>query len=166
MNSNQFHNIYSDQYETIYRFIYRLMGNRENSRDICQDTFTKLYVALSDGKTIDNPKAWLYKVAANHCKSILTRGNHFEKIQQEMQFDHDQSSLESPEDEIIRLDLMLRIKKVIAGLSPTEQILIQLYSEGISYKEMAESTGIALNSVGNSLWRAIRKCSQELKEVS
>ncbi len=43
-------------------------------------------------------------------------------------------------------------------------MLAVLYSEGLSYKELAQATGINLSSVGKMLSRTLKKLGEELKD--
>ena len=42
-------------------------------------------------------------------------------------------------------------------------MLLLMYQDGLSYKEMSGATGIALNSIGKTLWRTIEKVSEMIK---
>jgi len=48
-------------------------------------------------------------------------------------------------------------------LKPQERFLVILYSEGLSYKEMAEVTEMKYSSVGKTLSRTLKKIEKELK---
>jgi len=50
-------------------------------------------------------------------------------------------------------------------LTKDESVLAILYSEGCSYKEIAEITGIRLTSVGKTLSRTLMKLGNELKKM-
>lgn len=47
---------------TMYRFAYRLTGQREDAEDLVQDVVVKLYGKLDDLEALDQPGAWLNKV--------------------------------------------------------------------------------------------------------
>ena len=49
--------------EDIISYVYRLTGSIEEAKDITQETILK-YISLK-GVVIENPKAWMYKVATN-----------------------------------------------------------------------------------------------------
>ena len=62
-----------------------------------------------------------------------------------------------PEKEIIRQALL--------KLKPKEKALAILYSEGMSYKEISEISGIKFSSVGKMLSRTIKKLEENLKKM-
>lgn len=54
----------------IYRYVYRLVGNREDARDLTQDTFVKVYLALPHHRP-DHTRSWIYRIATNVCIDAL-----------------------------------------------------------------------------------------------
>jgi RNA polymerase sigma-70 factor (ECF subfamily) len=56
--------------------------------------------------------------------------------------------------------------RAIEALTPAEKALITLYLEDLSYREIAEITGISENNVGVKLNRIRRKLEQLLKRPS
>ncbi len=56
---------YDEYADAIFRHCYFRTFNRERARDIMQDTFTRTWEYLSQGKPVENLKAFLYKVANN-----------------------------------------------------------------------------------------------------
>lgn len=54
----------------VYRYVYRLVGNREDARDLTQDTFVKVYFALPQHRP-DHTRAWIYRIATNVCIDAL-----------------------------------------------------------------------------------------------
>ena len=57
----------------IYNFILRLIGDREEAMDLCQESFMKAYRELSSLKDRDRFSAWLYRIAHNTCYSRLRK---------------------------------------------------------------------------------------------
>jgi RNA polymerase sigma-70 factor (ECF subfamily) len=67
-----------------------------------------------------------------------------------------------PESDETPNDETSDILNTIAHLSEKEQTLVVLYSEGYSYKEIAEMTGRNLHSVGKTLSRTLYKIKKHL----
>jgi len=57
----------------IYNFIYRMIGNRDEAMDLCQDVFLKAFRELGTLKDRDRFTAWLYRIAHNTCYSRLRK---------------------------------------------------------------------------------------------
>lgn len=158
-----FDEIYSSHFEEIYRFTYRFLGNAEKAEDITQDAFTRLVKSMNGAMEIRNPRAWLYKVAANLAKNQIRRGRRYRDILDEREKHPAQST--NPEDELDKAKQKRILYQVISELPIRDQVLIQLYKQGLSYREIAEIAEIKETSVGKMLSRAIDKCANKIKQV-
>ena len=68
---DEFVNLYGDR---IYGFGLRMCGEREDARDIAQETFIKAFESLKALKEPKALKSWLYRVAANACLMKRRKG--------------------------------------------------------------------------------------------
>ena len=157
-----FDNLYRQYYEQIYKYCYRFVNNRETAGDIAQETFLKLYQRMSKiGNSIENTNAWLYKVAGNLClNSIKSTHRQGSKIDLK---NTDYIDFKNPEENLIAQERSERMRFAIDQISPKHRMLIFMYQDGLSYKEMSNATGIPFTSIGKTLWRCIDKISTTLK---
>lgn len=56
---------YDDYSQAIFRYCYFRVFDREQARDLVQETFMKTWEYLASGKEVQNLRAFLYKVANN-----------------------------------------------------------------------------------------------------
>jgi RNA polymerase sigma-70 factor, ECF subfamily len=56
------------------------------------------------------------------------------------------------------------VENAISQLEPKQLMLIMMYKDGLSYREMAEATGIREQSVGKTLWRIIDGLASSIKK--
>ncbi|GHH28226.1 RNA polymerase subunit sigma-70 [Streptomyces lanatus] len=54
---------------------YRLLGSYDEAEDLTQETFLRAWRARESLDGVDNPRAWLYKVATNACLDFLRKHN-------------------------------------------------------------------------------------------
>lgn len=157
-----FEELYRQNYKPIFKFCFRFLNSQEKAMDVVQDTFLKLYEQMKKGEyQIENSTAWLYKVAGNNCLNHINKANRQSDIKKQLDFVLMEDS--NPESQLIIKENKHRIRIAISCLDPIYQMLVFMYQDGLSYKEMSEATGIPLNSVGKTLWRSIEKISQKLK---
>ncbi len=148
-----FNEMYKQNYNLVYRLANRMVKDEDISKDITQEVFIKLYEAIHDGQHFLKIQSWLYRVTVNSCynhhRNIRKKGKSVENSQLQSEIESEVSFIEQDESQRIR-DLMLRLKV-------KEQLILSLYSDGMSYKEIAEASGIPFNSVGTTLTRALTK---------
>lgn len=159
-----FNIIYNEYYKSIFGFVYRMSFSKNDSEDIVQEVFIKLHNEINKGTNIENIKAWLYKCSLNifinnkkrkHVIHFTDNINQFEK--------ESDNSLES---DILINEKKQKIKEALLLMNEQEQIIINLYNDDFSYKQISEIMEIKYSSVGKTLSRAIEKLSNQLKLVS
>ena len=75
------------------------------------------------------------------------------------------SPLASPEELLEQTRTEQRIQAVIQALQEQDRRCLFLRAEGLRYREIAETLGISLGSVANSLERVIGKLSRARDQV-
>jgi RNA polymerase sigma-70 factor, ECF subfamily len=151
-----FDEIYHGNYGKLMRIAVKMTGDRDGAADIVQDVFESYYIKRNGGHVILYPPGWLCKAVLNRCADSVKKRRMFEKIETS-RVDDAADRTEEPERRIAAVNAAL------ARLSPREKALAVLYSEGLSYKEISESTGIRFSSVGKTLARTLGKLGNELK---
>lgn len=62
---------YEKYKNTVYSVIFNYVQNTEDTADLMQEVFVKLYTAGTDFTNEEHMKAWLIRVSANLCKNHL-----------------------------------------------------------------------------------------------
>ena len=149
---NNFKDTYNTYYKLVYRLAFKFLGDHDNAADITQDVFLHLYSQLKLKREIYNTKAWLYKVTSNLCMSFLNKTKRITK-----------QEYEKPAADEIDNDKNIEVAEALKKMNKRDRILLTLYSEDISYKKMAEITGIKFTSIGKTLSRALKKLKHEME---
>jgi RNA polymerase sigma factor (sigma-70 family) len=155
---DQFNKIYRDNYRLIYNVVHKMVPDCDDASDLVQEIFIELYQSLKKA-SIEYPRSWLYKVTVNRCIDFSKKKQKYEKIELCNDLKDEDNSLEINENQNV-------IRLALAKLKKDESVLAILYSEGLSYKEIAEITGIRFSSVGQTLSRTLKKLGNELKKIS
>ncbi|MCX6244273.1 MAG: sigma-70 family RNA polymerase sigma factor [Bacteroidetes bacterium] len=152
-----FQSIYNGNYNKLFRVAMKMVGNGDSARDIVHDVFVRYYERKMEGHLILYPSSWLYRVVINKCIDSLKRATKFQTIRPS---DHERA--DDPED--MKEQKITMVQAALSVLNPHERALVVLYSEGLSYKEIAESSGMRFSSVGKTLSRTLEKLENELKK--
>jgi RNA polymerase sigma-70 factor (ECF subfamily) len=150
--------------DPVHRYITRILGDPAEAEEITQETFLRLYSWLYSGKSLDNVRSWVFRVAHNLAME-RRRSTRFTSFL-------DSSSWEelcrkrgdhtpTPEERFLNEEKLERVHNALGRLSPQERQCMDLRAEGFRYREIAEILGIATSSVGEFLARAIRKLKRE-----
>ncbi len=155
---NQFNQLYNNYYKCLFNVALKMIPDREEASDIVQEVFIHLYEKLENGTCIEYPRSWLYKVTVNKCIDFIKKRRPHDKVESAVYLRSDENGLERDEKQAV-------VKLALDKLKTDERVLAILYSEGLSYKEMAEVTGMRFSSVGKTLSRTLSKLGDELKKL-
>ena len=165
-----------NRYESkIYSYIYSMVYNAEVASDLFQDTFTKVINKMDknyneEGKWI----AWVMRIAHNVTIDYLRRAKKFVNIssneEENTDFFHrvvDEGVLD-PSQVYIQHEDKKRMYKQISRLPEEQRAVIMLrHYEELSFKEIAEITGVSINTALGRMRYALsnlRKYFEEEKE--
>ncbi len=152
-----FGEIYQSNYISLYRTAQKMLGNGYDVKDIVQDVFIDFFEKTNKGVRIQYPGSWLYRVTLNKCMDVLRKDNKYVDAEPSQDIADESNTLETRETKAL-------MAACLSELKPHERALCVLYSEGLSYKEMAEITGIPFPSIGKTLSRTLCKLEKSLKE--
>lgn len=151
-----FEEIYTENYKTMYRVATRMVGDCEDVSDIIQEIFIDFFNKTNNGIIIQHPKSWLFRATINKCIDNRRNRKRFQNLDSLDEYKSEAGIVENQE-------MKDAISHAISKLNSQEKILATFYSEGLSYKEIAEVTGIKFSSIGKTLSRTLKKMEKELK---
>lgn len=74
------------------------------------------------------------------------------------------ATLPDPEAALLQQERMLRLHRAVMQLAPQQQRCVSLRAAGFRYRDIAEITGVNINTVGESLRRAVERIRKALYE--
>ena len=152
-----FEEIYEEHNVAMIRVARKMVSDTDVVSDIVQEVFIYLHQKLSEGTNILHLRSWLYRATFNKCVDHLRRQHRHVDIE-------DIRDVENKDNPIAVAELKDAISLAMAHLNPQEKVMVVSYSEGLSYKEIADLTGIKFNSIGKTLSRALKKLEKEMKK--
>lgn len=157
--------------DNVFTYIMVNVRNRALAEDIFQDTFIKVVRSLSLGKYTDNGKfvSWVMRIAHN---LII---DHYRRKKNEKTYSKEDSEydiLNSPkfsdytiEDSLVNEQILSDVRSLINYLPEDQQkvVVMRMY-EDLSFKEIADKTGVSINTALGRMRYAIinmRKMADE-----
>ncbi len=152
--------LYKKYYVQLYKFALKLTGCENVSNDLVQDVFVKAYDKRKILSSIENIRAWLYKILYNDFKNQYKRVKTFERIISEIE---DEPLIVDTEKLYDKNEIRSIVKKAIESFPERDRSMLLLYYNGLSYAEIADVLEMNPNSVGKTLARNISKLTSNLK---
>jgi RNA polymerase sigma-70 factor (ECF subfamily) len=154
--SQNFADVYRTNFASLYRSCLLRVRDRERVIDIVQDTFAKTWVYIVMGGTIRNEKAFLYRTMRNIIVSYYRTKKPFslDELAENEAFDppfQPNSSIEDNAEGHLAVDKLRDIPEKYKA------IVIQHFMRGLSFREIAQVTAEAENTVIVRFHRAIKK---------
>lgn len=133
-----------------------LAGDWERARDVVQDTFIKLH--RQDPELISGRlKSWLYTVCRNRAIDVLRKENPMMTSAGEA-FEKLDAAEPTPSDAMERKERFEEVIRFLERLPENQREVIRLKFQGdLSYKEIAEVTGLSVSNVGFLIHTGIKR---------
>ncbi len=130
------------------------------AEDASQETFIKAWRGIKNFKAESSFSTWIFTIAKNVCRDILAK----EKTAVELT--ENVADFSTPENEIIKKDESLRVRRALSMLSSEyKTILILREWQGLSYSEIADVLCLSEGTVKSRISRARASLLEKLREI-
>jgi len=149
--------------DAAYNLARWLTRNEQDAEDVVQETYLRAF-RFFPGFRGGDARAWLMKIVRNTCYSWLHANR---PLQDATEFDENlflpDSRAPNPEEAVLQDDSAALLRKALSKLPPnSREVLILRELEGMSYREIADITGMPVGTVMSSLSRARGRLRQAL----
>lgn len=157
--------------EKLFTYILFVVRDREMANDMFQETFFKVVSRLQQGKYIANGKfsAWLMRIAHNVIMDWYRqqRAQNIVDAPKENDLSNVGSTLleSSREGELVNNQVMEDVRRMMSHLpaSQREVVFMRFYQQ-MSFKEIAEATGVSINTALGRMRYAILNLRRMTRE--
>lgn len=140
----------------VYRYALSMGLGTATAQEITQESFLRLYVALDKGESIENQKAWLFRVAHNLALNLRAKENRFGPWTPDLE-ERYVDRCANPEQALLDREKLRHLQRAVEGLSEQQRECLHLRAAGFRYREIAEIIGIKTSTVSEFLKRAIER---------
>ena len=150
--------------ERLYWQIRNIVKNHDDTDDVLQNTFLKVYRNIDKFKGESQLFSWMYRIATNEAITFLNKKAKKLKISSE---ELQQQIIENLESDVY-FDgdkIQLKLQKAIASLPDKQQQVFNMkYFQELKYKEISEILGTSEGALKASYHIASKKIEEYLKE--
>jgi RNA polymerase sigma-70 factor, ECF subfamily len=143
----------------IFRYCLKRLGSREEAEDAVQLTFLNAWRSLERGFEPDQPRPWLFQIAANVCSTSLRSrlGPARTELRDPVALDDMAAHERNGRDELVGLPEALRL----LPMRQRRALLLRDW-QGLSYREIAADLAVSVASVETLLFRGRKKVATTL----
>jgi RNA polymerase sigma factor (sigma-70 family) len=141
----------------LYNHIRNIVLNHDDTDDVLQNTFVKVFQHLKNFKGESKLFSWMYRIATNEALTFLkqkaTKQGLSSSELQNKAIDNLKSDVYFDGDEI-----QLQLQKAIATLPEKQQLVFKMkYFEELKYEEISEILGTSVGALKASYHHAVKK---------
>jgi RNA polymerase sigma-70 factor (ECF subfamily) len=147
----------------VFNYLLRILQNREDALDLCQDVFLKAYQNLRKLEDADRFAAWLFRIAHNEAYSL------FRKRKPEAAQETGESSGEAitfSGAAVFPLELSIAVSSALGRLTADqrEAVVLKIY-QGFKFEEIAEILSCPVSTVKSRLYAAFELLKTDLSPL-
>jgi RNA polymerase sigma-70 factor (ECF subfamily) len=153
---------YDREQVPLLRYLAFLNVDRETAQEIVQDCFIKLHEHLKADGDSSNLRAWLYRVAHNLARNSQTsaRARRTERLADMTAASEPVSRQQSVEEALLEREKSERVQQCLQQLTDAQRQALVLRSQGLKYREIAQTLGLSVSTVAENIQRGMDKLRQ------
>jgi RNA polymerase sigma-70 factor (ECF subfamily) len=144
----------------IYKIARAFTHSAEQMEDLFQDILLQLWISLPNFQQNAKESTWIYRVAFNTAV-VWDRKQKTHKKLKSITLNAQPANEKTDENN----ELIEHLYTAIRQLSKLDTSLILMSLDGLSYKQMADVSGITESNVGVKLNRAKKQLAEKMKGV-
>ena len=148
----------------VFRFVFRMVGSRDQAMDLTQDSFLKAWQALPGWRPEARFRTWLLQIARNASLDVLRRRPLADFVPIDEAFELPGPGPTPESQAAAKQDLRLLDAALRRLQADHREVLLLRELEGLSYEEIAAVLDVAEGTVKSRLGRARAALLQAWKE--
>lgn len=152
-----FQRLLQDYQRPLYNHIRNIVLNHDDTDDILQNTFIKIFQNLKNFKGESKLFSWMYRIATNEALTFLKQKSKISGISSESL---QNKTLENLEADVFfdGNDIQIKLQKAIALLPEKQQLIFKMkYFEELKYEAISEILGTSVGGLKASYHIAVKK---------
>lgn len=152
-----FAELYSEIYESMYRFALYTLRNTSDAEDAVSEAVTDAFASIKKLRAEEAFKSWIFRILSNKCKDKLRE---YAVKNEELQED-----LPEKEPETDTAERVL-IRRAFFELADEERLIISMHQfAGYTSREIAQILHMNENTVRSKESRGLKKMAGQLEDI-
>lgn len=152
----------------VFRLAFRLLCDEDETRDMVQETFVKVWMSIDRYDGSCRFSTWIYKIACNTCYDRLRALQRAPSTysSEVVSLEHNMSSEENIEEILVNKELKDLILRFTCQLSPKQKLVFTLRDiEGLEVSEVVAITGMSAEKVKHNLYQARKQIRNKIHQI-
>ena len=158
-----FKKLLKEYQKPLYNHIRTIVLNHDDTDDVLQNTFIKVFQYLNKFKGESKLFSWMYRIATNESLTFLNQKAKINKVSSE--------KLQNKTIDNLKADLyfdgneiQIKLQKAIVSLPEKQQLVFKMkYFEELKYEEISEILGTSVGALKASYHHAVKKIETFVK---
>ena len=158
-----FQKLLKEYQKPLYNHIRTIVLNHDDTDDVLQNTFVKVFQYLNKFKGESKLFSWIYRIATNEALTFLNQKAKINGVTSE--------TLQNKTIDNLKADvyfdgneIQIKLQKAIASLPEKQQLVFKMkYFEELKYEEISEILGTSVGALKASYHHAVKKIETFVK---
>jgi RNA polymerase sigma-70 factor (ECF subfamily) len=161
-------------HDRLYNQLYRVARNHEDAKELCQQTWVKVWNKLDTFRGDAAFFSWVYRIGTYTALDLLRK----KKRKAEVEYLEEWGAERNPDDVALRpaavqpdkameqSEIMETFREALEKISPAHrEALILREVEGLSYEEIAKMAGVKKGTVMSRIFNARKSIQHYMEDV-
>ena len=143
--------------QRLYWHIRRMMGSHDDTDDVLQNTFIKVWQGLNNFRAESQLYTWLYRIATNEALSYIKK-NRRNKTQSSDDAEREIGTRAVNDSLYTGDEISMKLQKAVLMLPPKQQLVFNMkYFDELKYDEISSILGTSVGALKASYHLAVKK---------
>jgi len=158
-----FQKLLRDYQRPLYNQIRNIVLNHDDTDDVLQNTFVKVFQHLKNFKGDSKLFSWMYRIATNEAITFINQKSRRNGTTSEAMQTRIVENLKA-DDYFDGSEIQIKLQKAIVLLPQKQQLVFKMrYYDEIKYEDMSEILGTSVGALKASYHHAVKKIEDYMK---
>lgn len=159
-----FNNLVEQYKEQLYWVIRKVLLNHDDTDDVLQNTFMKIYLNIDNFNQNSKLFTWMYRIAINESINFINKKSKQVGLSNSEYIEEEAKKLESD----VYFDgnkAELKLQKTISTLPPKQRMIFSMrYFDEMAFKQISKILSTTEGALRASYHQAVKKIKNELEK--